>query len=147
MDEEQVGELESALADLWSWARAGARAGAQALEAKLDVTAYPLVSMIAWRGAMRPSELSAALHLDKSTVSRQIDAAARLGLLERAPDPADARAVTVRLTAAGTARMDRVKQARLERWRAALATWDPADIPALTRLLRQLTEVDLSGPA
>ena len=82
--------------------------------------------MIGWRGAMRPSELSAALHLDKSTVSRQVDSAARLGLLERVPDPDDARAVIVRLTPVALARMEELKSARMERWQAALATWDPA---------------------
>ena len=143
MDEDEVVALEAALADTWSWARASARAGAQALDPRLDVTAYPLVSMIGWRGAMRPSELSAALHLDKSTVSRQIDAAARLGLLERAPDPDDARAVTVRLTTVALVRMDALKLARMERWRAALATWDAGDITALTRLLHQLNDVSL----
>lgn len=143
MDEDEVAALETALGDTWSWARASARAGAQALDPRLDVTAYPLVSMIGWRGAMRPSELSAALHLDRSTVSRQIDAAARLGLLERAPDPDDARAVTVRLTAVALARMDALKLVRMERWRAALATWDPGDIAALTRLLHQLNDVSL----
>lgn len=143
MDYDEVAELEAAISDTWSWARAAARAGAQVLDPRLDVTAYPLVSMIGYRGAMRPSELSAALHLDRSTVSRQIDAAARLGLLERAPDPADARAVTVRLTPVAQARMEALKEARRERWRAALATWSPGDITDLTRLLGQLTAVPL----
>lgn len=144
MDDDEVARLEAAISDTWSWARAAARAGAQALDPRLDVTAYPLVSMIGWRGAMRPSELSAALHLDRSTVSRQIDAAARLGLLERVPDPADARAVTVRLTPAARARMDALKAARTESWRSALATWAPDDITDLTRLLAQLTDVRLT---
>lgn len=143
MDDDEVARLEAAISDTWSWARATARAGAQALDPRLDVTAYPLVSMVGWRGAMRPSELSAALHLDRSTISRQIDAAARLGLLERVPDPADARAVTVQLTPAARERMDVLKAARTERWRAALATWSAGDITELTRLLGQLTEVEL----
>lgn len=146
MDDDEVARLEAAISDTWSWARATARAGAQALDPRLDVTAYPLVSMVGWRGAMRPSELSAALHLDRSTISRQIDAAARLGLLERVPDPADARAVTVQLTPAARERMDALKAVRTERWRAALATWSPGDITELTRLLGQLTEVELRDP-
>jgi len=144
VDADEIADLEAAIADTWSWARLMARAGAQALDVRLDLTAYPLVSTVGWRGAMRPSALSAALHLDRSTVSRQIDAAARLGLLERVPDPDDARAVTVRLTADAQARMDALKAARTERWRAALATWPPGDIAELTRLLRQLTQVQLA---
>lgn len=140
---DDVSELEEAIGDTWSWARAAARHSAHEIDPRLDTTAYPLVSMIGWRGAMRPSELSAALHLDKSTVTRQIDAAARLGLVERVPDPDDARAVTVRLTPPALARMEELKAVRMERWRAALAEWAPGDIAALTRLLRQLNEVSL----
>jgi DNA-binding MarR family transcriptional regulator len=140
---EEVAELEAAISDTWSWARRTARAGAQALDPRLDVTAYPLVSTIGWRGAMRPSEIAAVLHLDKSTVSRQIAAAAKLGLVERVPDPDDLRAVTIRLTPAAQERMDALKAVRTERWRAALAEWAPGDIASLTRLLRQLVEVSL----
>ncbi len=140
---DDVAALEEAISGTWSWARAAARTAAHALDPRLDTTAYPLVSMIGWRGAMRPSELSAALHLEKSTVSRQIDAAARLGLLERVPDPDDARAVTVRLTPAAQAKMEELKGVRMERWRAALAEWVPGDIAELTRLLTQLNQVEL----
>ena len=140
---DEMAELEAAISDTWSWARANARAGAKALDQRLDPTAYPLVSMLCWRGAMRPSDLAAALYLDKSTVSRQIDAAARLGLVERSPHPDDARAVTVRLTPDGQKRLEALRAARLERWRAALAEWPPGDIAELTRLLGQLIKVDL----
>jgi DNA-binding MarR family transcriptional regulator len=140
---DEVAELEAAISDTWSWARRNARAGAHALDPRLDVTAYPLVSTIGWRGAMRPSEIAAVLHLDKSTVSRQIAAVARLGLIERVPDPDDARAVTIRLTDVAQARMEELKAARAERWRAALAEWAPGDIAELTRLLRRLTGVEL----
>ena len=138
-----MAELEAAISETWSWARANARAGAKALHQRLDLTAYPLISMLCWRGAMRPSDLAAALYLDKSTVSRQIDAAARLGLVERSPDPDDARAVTVRLTPHARERLEALRAARMERWRAALAEWEPGDIAELTRLLGKLTKVDL----
>jgi DNA-binding MarR family transcriptional regulator len=141
---DDVDALETAVTDTWSWARATSRAAAQALDPKLDTTAYPLVSLVGRRGALRPSEISAALFLDRSTVSRQIDAAARLGLVERVPDPDDARAVIVRLTPAAQERMDALRAARLERWHAALSTWQPGDIDELTRLLTQLTQVNLT---
>jgi DNA-binding MarR family transcriptional regulator len=141
---DEVAELEAAISDTWSWARATARSGAQALDPRLDVTAYPLVSTLGYRGAMRPSELAALLHLEKSTVSRQIDAAARLGLVERGPDPDDARAVTVRLTEDARTRLEALRAVRMERWRAALAEWEPGDITELTRLLELLTKVDLT---
>ena len=144
MGGDDVDALEAAVADTWAWARTLSRTAARALDPRLDPTAYPMVALIGSRGALRPSEMSAALQLDRSTVSRQIDAAARLGLVERVPDPADARAVIVRFTPETRARMDALRAAHKERWRAALATWDPRDITELTRLLGMLSKVELS---
>src|ERR1700761_2045775 len=46
-------------------------------------------------------ELASYLGLDKSTVSSLVDRAEKKGLLQRAPNPADGRAVDVFLTAEG----------------------------------------------
>ncbi len=51
---------------------------------------------------IRMSELAGYLGLDKSTVSGLVDRAEKRGLVQRAPSPADGRAVDVFLTAAGT---------------------------------------------
>jgi DNA-binding MarR family transcriptional regulator len=51
---------------------------------------------------IRMSELADYLGLDKSTVSGLVDRAEKRGLVQRAPNPADGRAVDVFLTAAGT---------------------------------------------
>jgi DNA-binding MarR family transcriptional regulator len=48
------------------------------------------------------SELSDYLGLDKSTISGLVDRGEKRGLLQRAPNPADGRAVDVLLTAEGT---------------------------------------------
>jgi len=50
---------------------------------------------------VKMSELADYLGLDKSTVSGLVDRAEKRGLLQRAPNPADGRAVDVSLTAAG----------------------------------------------
>lgn len=44
---------------------------------------------------------------------------------------------------ARTERLEALRAARLEQWRATLAEWAPGDIAELTRLLGQLTTVDL----
>ena len=51
---------------------------------------------------IRMSELADYLGLDKSTISGLVDRAEKRGLVQRAPNPADGRAVDVFLTAAGT---------------------------------------------
>src|ERR1700733_10701516 len=50
---------------------------------------------------VKMSELADYLGLDKSTISGLVDRAEKRGLLQRAPNPADGRAVDVFLTAEG----------------------------------------------
>src|ERR1700685_1359075 len=51
---------------------------------------------------VKMSELADYLGLDKSTISGLVDRAEKRGLLQRAPNPADGRAVDVFLSPAGT---------------------------------------------
>ncbi|MFF7365782.1 MarR family transcriptional regulator [Streptomyces sp. NPDC008125] len=58
----------------------------------------------------RMSDLAAFLGLDKSTMSGLVDRAARRGLMTRAPNPADKRAVDVLITDAGRQLTERMYQ-------------------------------------
>jgi DNA-binding MarR family transcriptional regulator len=83
-------------------------------------------------------ELAAYLGLDKSTVSGLVDRAEKRGLVQRAPNQADGRAVDVFLTAAGLelAEYGRTEVARsLAPMTGALT---PAEGRRLTALLEQL---------
>lgn len=137
---EALADLESELAALWQRWRARARELAQSVHPRLDPTAYPLIAVLGRSEAMRPSELMRALHLDASTVSRQISAVERLGLVTRVPDPSDARARLVALTPEARERVADVRRQQLERFEASLADWPPHDIAVLTGLLRRLRE-------
>jgi DNA-binding MarR family transcriptional regulator len=142
--EAAVVALEEEMAGIWRRGRTRIRERARQVHPQLDPASYPLLTVLVRSGATRVSDLGAALELDKSTVSRQIDAAARLGLVERVPDPADARARLVTLTELGERQMDAVYTQRLDRWRASLATWDAADLEQLTALLRRLERTGLT---
>ena len=136
--------LEQEMAQLWRRGRTRIREMARQVDPQLDPASYPLLTVLVRNGATRVSDLGAALELDKSTVSRQVDAAARLGLVERVPYQADARARLVTLTELGQQQMDAVYTRRLDRWRASLATWDAADLQQLTALLRRLESTGLT---
>jgi DNA-binding MarR family transcriptional regulator len=132
------------MADLWRRRRARVRLLARQVHPQLDPAAYPLVVLLATRGPLRLTELGAALELDKSTVSRQVDSIVRLGLAERSPDPSDARARLIRLTTDGRARAGRLQEEQLGNWRASLATWPEADVRQLTALLHRLGQTGLT---
>jgi DNA-binding MarR family transcriptional regulator len=57
------------------------------------------------RGRSSATELSAALALDKSTLSRTVDGLCRAGLLRRDTDPSSRRQQVLSLTRKGTARV------------------------------------------
>ncbi|MGI4896694.1 MAG: MarR family winged helix-turn-helix transcriptional regulator, partial [Janthinobacterium lividum] len=135
-----VAELEAELADLWQVTRARTRELAQAVHPRLDPTAYPLIAIL-WRAdTLRPSELGVALHLDLSTVSRQISAAERLGLVTRIADPRDARARLVTLSPVARERVSALQSEELRQWQQRLERWGAVDLAELTRLLRLLKQ-------
>ncbi len=54
------------------------------------------------RGRTSVTELASALELDKSTLSRTVDAAVRAGLIDRSVDPQNRRQQVISLTARGS---------------------------------------------
>jgi DNA-binding MarR family transcriptional regulator len=136
--EDVLPALEEELAALWRQGRVSGRDAAREVHPRLEPTAYPMVAVLSQAGPMRISELGAALFLDKSTISRQVEAAVRLGIVERTVDPSDARARLVGLTATGEQRHHAVRERRREQWQRALQDWDRAEIVALTELLAKL---------
>ncbi|MCA1190432.1 MULTISPECIES: MarR family winged helix-turn-helix transcriptional regulator [unclassified Saccharopolyspora] len=141
--EDELPALEEELRALTRRSRLRTRELARDVHPKLDPTAYPLVVLLAKEGAQRMSAIAAALSLDKSTVSRQVDAVVRIGLAERVADPVDARAKLVVLTEQGGVRVSEQLAEQRRRWREVLGGWDPADIAELARLLHRLGETDL----
>jgi DNA-binding MarR family transcriptional regulator len=147
VDDEAVRALEVQLVD-WSRRQRGyARWLSRDLHPDLDPATYPLLLLLHRHGAQRVTRLSATLDLDVSTVSRQVDAAVRVGLAQRIPDPSDARARLVGLTDEGGRRLADQQGRQIRRWRAALTSWSTHDIATLTELLRRLGEADMTPDA
>lgn len=140
---DEIIALETELMSLIHRSRVNARDMAREVDPRLEPTAYPLVVTLAYGEPQRVSELAMALYLDKSTVSRQIDGLARLGLVERLPDPDDARARLVTLTTEGKNIISEQQERRHERTREVLHRWRDGDVRELTRLLRQALETGL----
>jgi DNA-binding MarR family transcriptional regulator len=135
-----LADLEAEMAAVWQLSRARTRELAHEVHPRLDPTAYPLIAALSRAEAMRPSEMMRTLHLDASTVSRQISAVQRLGLVTRVPDPSDARARLVALTPAARERVAEVRGEHLTRFEASLSDWPAEDVAELARLLRRLRE-------
>ncbi len=87
---------------------------------------------------LRMTDLADYLGLDKSTMSGLVDRAERRGLLERAPHPADRRAVDVYLTPEGMALAERLSLQVSRSLSPAIATLAATDQRRLRTLLSQL---------
>jgi DNA-binding MarR family transcriptional regulator len=87
---------------------------------------------------VRITEVAEVLDGERSTTSRQITELCALGLVARAADPTDGRAVVVSLTPLGTTVIGRVYDAWHEALADMLAGWSDRDRAQLVALLRRL---------
>lgn len=87
------------------------------------------------------NQLAAALLLDKSTVSRVVDALERKGYLTRRRHPDDGRAILLELTDPGRDLLERIEAELLERERELLTELEPEARAAVVRTLGRLAEL------
>ena len=139
-----LGELEVELTRLFRRARTRQQRTAAEVHPDLDSAGYAVLVTVrelsALAGGVRGGEVSEALGLHKSTTSRNLTTLEELGLVERIPDPADARARQVRLTEAGAKALERSFEGRRARLKDQLSTWEREDIATLAALLRRLND-------
>jgi len=91
-------------------------------------------------GPVTITDLSTAMHLERSTVSRLVSEAESEGLVARSTHPDDRRMVTVTVTALGQQVVDFVQGLRVGYLRHATEVFDDAEIAMLASLLGRLAE-------
>ncbi|WP_406213232.1 MarR family winged helix-turn-helix transcriptional regulator [Streptomyces canus] len=105
-----------------------ARASAGRLHPELSLVSYTLLGHLEERDGCRATDLAAHYALDKSTVSRQVSALERAGLVERRQDPEDHRVQVLHLTEAGRHILGQVTVSRRAAVGERLADWTPEDL-------------------
>jgi DNA-binding MarR family transcriptional regulator len=113
---------------------------AEVLPAGLDPAAAQLLVWLVKQGPSRQGELAAETFLDPSTVSRRISQLVQQGLVERRADPIDGRAVQLVPTALGRSFFQTIRARREEIMQQVLAGWTPAEVSALSGLLRKFND-------
>jgi DNA-binding MarR family transcriptional regulator len=106
----------------------------------VEWSAHLLLKQIRTTGPARAASLSDTLRADPSTVSRQVSALVKDGLLERRPDPDDGRASLLALTAKAEALLAEHDQLRMERFAEMLDGWSEADLRRFATMLSQFTD-------
>ncbi|MFI6439193.1 MarR family winged helix-turn-helix transcriptional regulator [Streptomyces sp. NPDC050759] len=105
-----------------------ARASAGRLHPELSLVSYTLLGHLEERDGCRATDLAAHYALDKSTVSRQVAALERAGLVERRQDPEDHRVLVLHLTEAGRHILSQVTVSRRAAVGERLADWSQEDL-------------------
>ncbi len=97
-----------------------------------------LLQVLSNRHGIRPSEIAALLQVHPSMVTRQLQELEDAGYVDIAANPADARSFLVRLTQAGEAEQQHLRQIGLDRFALFVDEWEPEDVRTLTTLLEKL---------
>jgi DNA-binding MarR family transcriptional regulator len=116
-----------------------------------DIGMFLVVNQIAYRGALRPTDLASTLGTGKANVSKIVGRLEDIGLVARVPSPTDDRSVLVALTAEGRAFGEKIMDVAEDHLQQAVAGWDDADIEALRQVVarfaeRAIAEVALRSP-
>jgi DNA-binding MarR family transcriptional regulator len=127
--------IQQELAVLIRRALRGAVLHTEGQEHQLDLPAFALLARLADEGPQRSGDLARAFAVDKSTMSRQVSALQRAGLVERVDDPVDGRAFQVRLSERGRRSLAEVRAERRRIYRELLGHWPELDRRDFARLL------------
>ncbi len=106
----------------------------------VEWAANVLLRSLGVEGPMRASALAESVQSDLSTVSRQVAALVKGGLLERRADPVDGRACLLIPTEAGRAVIARHDQVRMEFFARMLQDWSAAELDQFAALLARFAE-------
>jgi len=87
---------------------------------------------------LAPTTLFSDLMITSGTMTHRLKGLETRGLVERVPNPDDARSILVRLTPDGLALIDLAIEAHVDNERAILATLKPSDLAALDMRLSAL---------
>lgn len=108
------------------------------LYVQVDRAGYLALRTLERLGPVRTNALAEALHLDASTVTRQVTALVAGGFVARRPDPADGRSSTLVLTADGKRIMRVVERDRRVVLHELFNDWTEGERRDLGRVLTKL---------
>jgi DNA-binding MarR family transcriptional regulator len=101
---------------------------------------YNLLRLLDEQGSVPITGLARGLGLDNSTVSRQVHALERGGMVSRFRGPTDRRVMGIALTEAGREALERLRAVRHRACAEMLAGWTTAEVRMLAPLLQRLAD-------
>ncbi|HEU5471854.1 MAG TPA: MarR family transcriptional regulator [Actinophytocola sp.] len=102
-----------------------------------DRSGFILLKTLVAMGPTRSSTLAAAVHSDPSTISRQVAALVRDGLVERQADQEDGRASLLAATPAGVALLEEQRRRMGVSLARVVQQWSPEDLDRFVELFER----------
>jgi DNA-binding MarR family transcriptional regulator len=127
--------VEQQLGLLFARIRANTAAAARLIHPELGTGAYPILLRINEAAPVRITDLAAHFGVGKPTMSRQVANLERIGLVQRAADPADRRGALVSLSEQGQQEFARVRAVRHEWLQKVLGGFSDDELTEFDRLL------------
>lgn len=106
----------------------------------MDKSAFILLVTLAGLGECRSSALAEAVFSDPSTVSRQVAALVKDGLVERRADPGDGRASVLAVTQAGRELLVERRRMRIEAFERVFEDWSQDDLKGFADLFERFAQ-------
>lgn len=107
---------------------------------ELSLVSYTVLSVVVATPDARAADVASVLGLDKSTVSRHIDALVQARLLRRGGEQPGRRGYTLSLTPQGRQHLDRAASRVRSKLASWLADWDESEIENFTGLFVRFNE-------
>lgn len=127
----RVGDAMMALGRQW------AAVASQLSKVGIDKTSMTLLGALTSIGPVRSNVLAEAVYSDPSTISRQVAALVRDGLIERRADPGDGRASLLAVTDKGRELLESRHRQRSCSLARMLAHWPDGDLEQFAELLER----------
>ena len=138
-DDAVLGVIETQVAVLMRLGEATRRSTGVKPHRALDRAAYVILRRLERDGPLNVSALAAALNLDGSTVTRQLTALQKDGLIERRPDPNDGRGTVIEATELGLRQVAAVSEARRAVYGLVLHSYTVEERRQLAEALERFT--------
>lgn len=106
----------------------------------VEWTAHMILKCVASEGPQRSGAIAQRMDADPSTISRQVAALVRDGLLERRADPVDGRATLLALTPKADDVLKHHDEIRDKHYAFMLADWNERDLRRFADLLERFGE-------
>ncbi|WP_426626035.1 MarR family winged helix-turn-helix transcriptional regulator [Leifsonia sp. McL0607] len=110
-----------------------------------DIPMFVVVNQLAYRGALRPTDLAATLGTGKANISKIVRRLEEIGLVARVPAPRDERSVLVTLTDEGRVLGERIMEVAQAQVDEVTLGWDPQEVENLRRYVARFARHAFAG--